>query len=220
MPDLARQIYVTRALHEVAGARLVGLFTEVVVLEEAQHAHRPRFEAALQTSLDEAILLDGDTLFLAPVYELFDLLEHFDVALAAAPQYLSPMGMRLGIYDLLPKIPAAIAEWNGGLMVARLDEPFRTMVTQWIALYAKCAAVGYEMDQAALRAALVLSKLSIATVQNNFNFRALVPQSVAGQVKILHAHGELKKIARTINASTAMRLYTPRPEDIHGFHPK
>ena len=76
------------------------------------------------------------------------------------------------------------------------------------------------MDQAALRSALVHSRLRVATVPNNYNFRALLAQTVTGRVKILHAHGELQRISRTINASTGIRLYTPRPEDIYGFRPK
>ena len=133
MSDLAREIFITRDLHD--GTQLAGLFTRVVVLPEAGHAHRPRFEAALQTGLNQAILIDGDTLFLAPVYELFDVLDHFDIALAAAPQYFSPQAIHLGVYDLLPKVSPALPEWNGGLIVARVDDAFRRMVELWVALF-------------------------------------------------------------------------------------
>ncbi len=220
MPDLRRHIFITKDLNAKVGGQLTGLFTDVVVLDVAEHEHRPRFEAALRADADEAIYIDGDTLFLAPVYELFDILGPFDIGLAAAPQYLSPLAIRSGIPALLPKTPLPIPEWNGGLMVARADDRFRKFVTDWIALFAACMKVGFRLDQPALRAALVRSDLRIATLPNNYNFRALVPQNVAGEVKILHAHGELKRIAQTINASTGMRLYMPKPGDIHGYHPK
>jgi len=220
MPDLAREIFITRDLHAAVGARLAGLFTQVIVLPEAGHRHRPRFEAALQTRLDEAIFIDGDTLFLGSVYELFDVFDHFDIAVALAPQYLSRQAVQLGVFDLLPKVAIAIPEWNGGVIAARVDDAFRAMVERWSALLTECVQVGFNMDQAALRSALVHSRLRIATLPNNYNFRALLAQSVTGHVKILHAHGELGRIARTINASLGIRLYTPRPEDIHGFLPK
>ncbi|MEJ0012501.1 MAG: hypothetical protein WDM94_07730 [Bauldia sp.] len=220
MPDLGRHMFITRDLNSRVGDRLKGLFTDIVVLDAAEHAHRPRFEAALRAEVDEGIYIDGDTLFLAPVYELFDILGPFDIGLAAAPQYISPLGVRMGIPKLLPKTPDAIPEWNGGLMVARADDGFRRFVTDWIALFAQCAKVGFELDQPALRVALVRSGLRIATLPNNYNLRALVPQNVAGEVKILHAHGELKRIGATINASKGMRLFVPRPEDIHGYQPK
>jgi hypothetical protein len=218
MPDLQRELYLTRALASEIN-RLTGLFSKVVLVDAA-YPTRPRFEAALQTELTEAILIDGDTLFLAPVPELFDVLKHFDVGLVAAPQYLSPMGERIGVYDRLPPVPASISEWNGGLIVARMDDTFREMVSIWHRLFLDCTIAGYLMDQAALRSALVNSRLRVATLPNNYNFRANVGQDVAGVVKILHAHGELIRIARYVNNSTAMRVYIPKPEDIHGFAPK
>src|SRR5664279_693785 len=70
MPDLQRELYLTRELAPDIN-RFAGLFHKVVVVEAA-YPTRPRFEAALQTELTEAILLDGDTLFLASVQEPFD----------------------------------------------------------------------------------------------------------------------------------------------------
>jgi acetyl/propionyl-CoA carboxylase alpha subunit len=106
------------------------------------------------------------------------------------------------------------------VIVARLDDGFRSLVERWDALFADCIKMGFTMDQASFRSALALSDLRVLTLPNNYNFRALVAQNVAGEVKILHAHGELKRIGETINASTGMRLYSPKPELIHGFHPK
>ncbi|HVY19598.1 MAG TPA: hypothetical protein VHA70_05905 [Bauldia sp.] len=219
MPDLSRHLFLTRDLNAKVASQLKGLFTDVVVLDHAEHDHRPRFEAALRAEVDEGIYIDGDTLFLAPVYELFDILGPFDIGLAAAPQYISPLAMRMGVIDRLPKTPIAIPEWNGGLMVARADDGFRKFLADWMALFADCMKMGLRLDQPALRVALVRSGLRIATLPNNYNFRALVPQNVAGMVKILHAHGELKRIGATINASQGMRLFVPKPDDLHGYHP-
>jgi hypothetical protein len=220
MPDLYRHVTVTKDLYGRVSARLAGLFSHIEVLDAPQFAQRPRFEAALHADVDEAIYIDGDTLFLAPVYELFDVLDAFDIGFAAAPQYLSPIGVKMGIHAMLPSVSTAIPEWNGGLFVARADEKFHAFITDWMSLFDKCVEAGFTLDQAALRAALVRSGLRIATLPNNYNFRALLPQSVAGEVKILHAHGELKRIGRTINESKAIRLYVPKPGDIHGYHPK
>ncbi|MEK6216258.1 MAG: hypothetical protein N2B03_03455, partial [Boseongicola sp.] len=117
-------------------------------------------------------------------------------------------------------VPAALPEWNTGLIVANIDMPFRSMVRRWSELFAKCQARGFNMDQAAFRSALVHSHLRIAPLPANYNFRANVPQGIAGAVKILHAHGELATIAGYINNALGIRTYTPRREHIHGFRPK
>ena len=65
------------------------------------------------------------------------------------------------------------------------------------------------MDQAYFRSALIKSGLRIATLLNNYNFRANIENNLAKAVKILHAHGELERIAGYINAKTSMRIYIP-----------
>jgi hypothetical protein len=219
MPDIRRQIFVTPALASTAGPQLA-VFDDVVVVDHPDHEHRPRFDATLRTDCDEAVFIDGDTLFLAPVYELFEVLRDFDIGLTLAPQYLSPLAVKMGILDRMPAVSPALAEWNSGMIVARVDNAFRAMVRRWSALFIECLKAGFSMDQAALRVALSESRLRVATLANNYNFRALLAQDVSGVVKILHAHGELARIGATINTSTGLRLFTPKPEDIHGFHPK
>ncbi len=220
MPDVAREVYVTRAVADVLQDGWQTRFTQVVVLDDAKHFHRPRFDAMLETALDQAIFIDTDTFFVEPVYELFDMLEQFDIAAMAAPQYLHPTGLEQGIFDMLPPVSEAVPEWNGGVIVARSTPGVRKTIEQWSVMFEKCMEKGYRMDQASLRAALVHSKLRIATLPNNYNFRANLPQIVTRSVKILHAHGDLPEIAKTINASTAIRPYTPDKRLIHGQFPK
>lgn len=220
MPELSRQLFVTDTLLSEVGGEIREHFTDTIVLAETEHPQRPRFEATLQTDLDQAIFVDGDTLFLSPVTELFDLLDHVDIALAHAPQYFSPNAVAINLFDMLPKVSTAQPEWNTGVIVARIDNRFRDMVREWSALFNKCRAAGFGMDQASFRSALVTSPLRFATLPNNYNFRANVENSLAGEVKILHAHGDLEKIGSYINAKKHMRVYTPKREEIYGFMPK
>lgn len=221
MPDLRRQMFITRvALNAAAGVRLQEHFTDVTVLDALVHDHRPRFEAILQTDLDQAIVLDGDTYFVEPAYELFELLDLYDIGVAQAPQYMSPRAVAMNLYEHLPKVSLAQPEWNAGVMVARLDARFRAVIAEWSRLFGLCRSLGFNMDQAAFRSALATSDLRIATLPNNYNFRAHVSQGVAGIVKILHAHGDLPAIARTINVNPQMRAYGPRSDLIHGMTPR
>jgi hypothetical protein len=94
------------------------------------------------------------------------------------------------------------------------------MVETWSGLFEKAQKAGFRMDQASFRSAAIKSGLRIATLPNNYNFRANIENNLAQAVKILHAHGELEKIAGYINAKTSMRVYIPKQEEIYGFSPR
>jgi hypothetical protein len=220
MPEIERELYLTEAVAAEFTGNWKAAFVRVVVLDTARHFHRPRFEAMLQTRLDRALFIDADTFFIEPVHELFELLDHFDVAALPAPQYIHPQAFKQGILQLLPEVSEAVPEWNGGVIAARMNTEVRQWVENWSALFEQCMAQGYQMDQASLRSSLVHSGLRIASLPNNYNFRANIPQVVARKVKILHAHGDLPTIARTINDTAGIRAYTPDRRLIHGQFPK
>jgi hypothetical protein len=219
MPDLERHLFIPAALLDQCREDLGGAFTRIICLERIAYAHRPRFESMLRLDLDQVIFIDGDTLLLAPVYELFEVLDRFDIAATIAPHLFHPKAVAGGVYEILPKVSRAIPEWNGGLLVAKKSARFRSFVVAWDESFLKCIKLGYPLDQASLRSAIVASDLRVATLPNIYNFRANVQQTVRGKVRILHAHGDLQAIAKTINATSALRHYLPDKTLIHGFRP-
>jgi hypothetical protein len=220
MPDLEREVYFTADVYQQFKPEAERLFDKAVVLQKPEHPTRPRFDACFQTDLEQALFIDGDTLLLEPIPELFELLDLFDIGLMAAPQNLSPRAVRLGIFEMLPPVPAALPEWNSGVIAAKMSPDFHTMARNWSDLYALCKKSGFDMDQASLRSALAHSRLRIAPLPAIYNFRANMPQVFTGKVKILHAHGNLPKIADSINLQSGMRSYMPNGDDIYGFKPR
>jgi len=221
MPGLARELYVTTDLIEPVRSEGADSFTELVAVDAPAFPNRPRFESMLETNLDQAVFLDGDTYFVDQVEELFELLTCFDVAAAPAPQYFHPLALRERIYERLPPaISEALPEWNTGVIVANLTPDFGDMVREWMRLFAFCRAANYDMDQPAARCALAASRLRIATLPNNYNFRANMAQVINRRVKIIHAHGDLEHIASYINRSEGQRQYRPNKQEIHGKKPK
>lgn len=206
MPKLLRVLYATDEVLKV-GLDL-NTFDEIVRLEQIGHHHRPRFEAMRRCGLSSAIFIDGDTLFLDSTYELFEVLQHFDIGLCLAPHRFHSQAIQKQAYQLLPDVSTAIPEWNSGMIVCRLDDAFREFVNVWSDGLSKTInSSGYSMDQPALRSALCVSKLRIATLPNNYNYRAGFPQSVVGKVKILHAHGDLSAISKIVNCSYRNRYF-------------
>lgn len=219
MPDLRRQLFIERPLYEASEFDLKATFDDVIVLNSLRHKHRPRFEASLMTELDEAIFIDGDTLILAPLYEVFDLLEYFDIAATLAPQSTNRPALQLGVYETLPKVSEAQREWNTGFILARIDDNFRELVNRWSEFFQRSRAKGIEWDQASFRIALTTSRLRVAALPENYNFRANIPRFANGAVKVLHAHGDLPAIAAYINSNLDMRVYTPNCQELHGIKP-
>jgi hypothetical protein len=219
MPDMERELYITESIFPANKSVLDGTFTKVVSLRETNFTHRPRFDSIFMTTLDQAIFIDGDTLIIEPCYELFQVLDDFDIALCLAPQLHHPRAIESNLHSFLPFVSMAVAEFNAGLIVAKKTEKLRTFVESWMRLFKTCLTEQYAMDQVSLRVALSKSDLRIATLPNNYNFRANINQSVAGVVKILHCHGELEEIAKIINQQISIRLYIPPAQLIHGMKP-
>ncbi len=57
MPELTRQLYVTRDLIDRVRSTDADHFTELVTLDVLAHPTRPRFESMLETNLDQALSL-------------------------------------------------------------------------------------------------------------------------------------------------------------------
>ncbi len=220
MPDLAREVYATQSIIEQIKSVDASLFTDFITVDKPFFSHRPRFESMLETKLDQVIFLDSDTYFVEQTYELFELLDLFDIGMVTAPQYFHPRALQEDIYDLLLPVPEALPEWNGGVLVTNITPAFHEMVHEWMRMFTLCRAANYNMDQPSLRSAIATSKLRVANLPNNYNFRANVAQMANRRVKILHAHGELERIAGHINNNVRRRFYQPNKEEIHGKKPK
>jgi hypothetical protein len=214
MPDLERELYITENLFAPNRGVLEDAFTKVFPIRSS-FRHRPRFDSCLMTTLDQPIFIDGDTLVLEPVYEVFEVLDDFDVALCLDPQLHHPIAVGMNLHSSLPFVSMAVPEFNSGLIVANNTDKFRSFIKLWMELFQICMDKHYTMDQVALRVALVKSGLRVATLPNNYNFRANIVQSAAKVVKILHCHGELEEIAKIINQRTTIRGYQPG-NFIHG----
>ena len=219
MPEAERLLYATTQITEALGSDGRALFDAVIGIARPRHAHRPRFEAMLTCPLDRAVFLDTDTYVAAPVGDLFEVLEHYDMAALPAPHHIHPLVEKTGIAAHLPRVSPVVPEVNSGVLACRVSPALREMVERWSAHFATCLAAGYGMDQFALRVALAQSPLRVAPLPNTLNFRAGVMQPVEGPVRIVHAHGDLPGIAEQVNASTELRLYRPDERLVHGHFP-
>lgn len=220
MPDVAREFFGPADLVAHHRAALDHAFTDIFVIDDAGFPHRPRFAALRSTRLDRAVFIDGDTFIARACYELFDVLDDYDAGLVLAPQLHHYKSISSGLLEILPKISMAVPEPNAGMIVAKINDRFQAFVKLWSEYFITSLKHGYQMDQASLRIALAKSKLHVANLPNNYNFRANLPQAICGDVSIIHCHGELERIAEILNQRKGIRHYTPDARLVHGYMPK
>lgn len=220
MPDLERQLYTTKDVLNCMGKNEHKLFTDIIQINKSTIYARPKLDALIETELDTVLSVDSDTYFIDPVYELFDIPNNYDLAGAIAPQLLHPNYKAKKIDKLFPKLSDAVPEINTGLLVYKQSDRLRSFFTQCLENAKICFENNYTMDQAAFRSALATSDIRFCTLPDIYNFRANMTHFVRHQIKVLHAHGELKELGILIKKQKLPFLYQPPKELIHGFRPK
>lgn len=164
--------------------------------------------------------VDTDTYFIDPIDALFDLLDHFPLALAQSPGDRDPA-----------RVPAtneplrAFTPYNAGLMVfdrAGVEELFSVwgrLTEQWLA-EPKPDGV-HVNDQRTMVSALLEVPVRFAVLQPIWNARLPFPERFAGRVHLIHARPSemgglsLAEAARRINRTTAVRIWLPGVNDVY-----
>ena len=162
-------------------------------LSKPQHLLRSPFRRTLA--------IDTDTRFCAPVYELFDLMNRFPLALC---------------HDQVrarrhPAVPAYFCELNAGVLVYSCDAEARALLARWAALCAtELQNPTHSSNQIVLEFVLYDSRARFAVIPPEYNCFFDVPMVVNGKVKILHGHADLQAAERRINSN---------PHGVRIFHP-
>ncbi len=224
MPYIPIELFIHPTTHEQVKdlLDLSQYFDFVNLMDGESHWRTPKFTALRTTRFEQVIYLDGDTFVTDSVMELFEILDQFDLAIAHSPQRIHSLSIKLQVDDFLGKIPLAFPEYNGGILVFKRTEKVDAFLEKWMTTFEQCwKETNYPMDQASFRYCLYHADLRIATLTPEYNFRALAPATVRGKVKIIHAHGDLPKIASLININQkAQRNWNPPKNLLYGFGPQ
>ena len=109
---------------EAAGA--LDCFDTVVQHTGARYSYIDKARPLTASPFDRTLFLDTDTHSLSACHEVFDLLDHFDLAVAHAP-------LR-GHFGLPPGCPA-FPELNTGVIAYRTSSGFAALVDGWISRF-------------------------------------------------------------------------------------
>lgn len=126
-----------RSLRQVIGDSLpIDLFTDSPVTDpvfDRVHSlstvsRRPKVEAMLNSRFDRTIYLDCDTICLAPIDDIFDVLDCFDLAICAEQRRND---LRVRTQHRLGTVPVAFPQPNTGLVGLRKSAASRALLEEW-----------------------------------------------------------------------------------------
>lgn len=159
---------------------------------------------------EKVLYLDSDTFVLYQFWELFDILDRFDLAAVHAPKRVTCKTVR--------PIPLSFPELNIGVMALWNKAPLRRFVQSWYRQYTTYQGVYGNNDQGSLRESLWNYVMDVNLI-DTFSFYVLPPEYncrivgggifLNGPARILHTRTDnLKKIIDTINADMGPRLWS------------
>ncbi|MEL6125772.1 MAG: putative nucleotide-diphospho-sugar transferase [Pseudomonadota bacterium] len=139
-------------------------FDQVHVIENP-HA-RSKVACMGKSRFKRTLYLDVDTMMVAAMWDVFDLLDRFDIALAhdqtrVVWKVMKPMNFRL---------PEAFPQYNTGVIAWRSSPATDTFFSAWQARY---EAGAVREDQPGFREEIWLSDLRIATLPPEYNLMNL-----------------------------------------------
>jgi Nucleotide-diphospho-sugar transferase len=175
----------------------------VFLLKEVSRSCRDKIRPLIDSPYSRTLFLDTDTYLCEPVYDLFEMLNQFDIALAHAPDRYQ--------YDL-PNLPDCFTELNSGVIVYRSTNEVKQLLHEWEITFNRMLEQdpGSYRDQHSLRDALYRSDLRFLVLPGEYNFRTICP-NFAGRhcsVKIIHGrHANIEKVADRLNKTKLARVF-------------
>jgi hypothetical protein len=186
-----------------------------------------------RSPFERTLLLDSDTYCLAPFPELFDLLDHFDLAAAhEAGRFAARREGNTEVFIKDADIPDCFPELNSGIVAFRRGPNVVKVFERWLELVkkARAAPIPHTQDQPSFRRAVYESDLRIAVLPPEYNFRLNVCGFARGPIKLIHGRwrngpiGETPEeifgvLERTFNENVGSRVFVPAFGMICGHGP-
>jgi hypothetical protein len=163
-----------RNLRQLVPDASIDLFTDQSVTDPVfdqvhqvdRISKRPKMEALRRSRFDKTIYMDADTMVIAPIGDIFAVLDHFDIALTHAQFRVHPPGGNT------KALPAAFPQLNSGLVGLRRSTRTADFLRQW---EGKVLDTGAKYDQPALRQLLFQSAdMRLAVLPPEYNFIRLI----------------------------------------------
>jgi len=176
------------------------LFDYVIFREKQASTKLERISCLAESPFEKTLFLDTDTEVIEPVWELFDLLDKFDLALTHAPHraFSFPDNLELECFP----------ECNSGLLLYTKNREVLDFFYEWTELFKTDLDRNITKDQPSLRKALYSSNIRFYILPPEYNLRTVHPYFAGNmKVKILHGRGKsVLRAKRNINYRKTIRI--------------
>ncbi len=208
MPDLPITVF---SQFPVSGA----CYDRVIPVEPSGDGFYDKTRLIRESPYEQTIFVDADIYVAEPFPELFSLLDRFDCA-ATHEEYLDTDWFHR--YPR-PDIPSSFPEFNTGVLLFKRSALMVRVLLNWADLYKMFREENPSLsikgqtinDQPFFRAALYKNDARIATLAREYNCKFRGQGYLAGPVKILHGHVDLKFDVEQISKAIAVLNASPRP---------
>ena len=160
----------------------------------------------LRNDFDSLLFLDTDTYIAAPIDDLFELANRFDICVSH--------GVTRQTTNTFGVIPNSFPEFEIGVMLVKTNERVKNLFADWLELYENHAESYRNNDQGPLREALWINKhVNMYTFTEEYHCRWGFGVCVVSTVRILHSRscGDNQHTnamaAEEINAIGGRRLF-------------
>jgi hypothetical protein len=134
---------------------------------------------ALRNDFDALCFLDTDTYVAAPIDDLFELADRFDISVSH--------GVTRQTTNTVNPIPNAFPEFEIGVMLVACNEHIKNLFADWLELFEKHPEVYGNNDQGPLREALWINKyINMYVLTEEYHARFGFGVCVVSTVRILH----------------------------------
>ncbi len=223
------QTYYDEAMASIRSAKTampdvpVTLFTDVEadsnLIDNIVHVANPNYSTQdkitgmAQSPYAKSIFIDTDTYICQSIADLYELLDHFDIA-AVLPSFRATQA--------IPPLPPCFPGFNTGVVAYRKTPDTDNFFPKWLTTHE------YQLkhlkptfsrwrpfhDQYSFREAVYDSNLRIATLGPEYNCMHLVPGFVHGQVRVIHGRDRKflwrnltpRKAAAVLNKKSTARV--------------
>lgn len=179
MPDVSITLYTdTQADLDTA------LFNTIEILENPTYSFFDKIIPLCDSPYRKTLFLDTDTIVVDPVYELFDVLDQFELTYCHAPNRGADSPKMLSV------CPIAFVEPNTGVMSYVKTDKVIALFKEWAAYYRDLLSetpARVRHDQPALRKVLYHSDIRGLVLPPEYNLRTIFPMFKGNMpAKILH----------------------------------
>lgn len=215
----------------VAEKTIDGPFDQFIPIAETDPAKiapgiapcRSKIIGMKQTPFEQTLYIDADTVVLADLGEVFELLDSFDLALAHAQGRVS---------FPFEDVPGSFPEFNCGIIAYRRTPLVESFLDDWLLEYDELLPSRPKtQDQPSFRrVAYRTSELRIATLPSEFNRKFDTAGYVKGPIRILHGwpnEGGFERVAEAMAAGSdeavvfaGGRVYDRRGKQVANFLPR